>query len=720
MQAIILAAGRGERIASDEYDLPKVMRMACGKPILQYVLHNTSFVPKQNVVLVVGFKKEGILARFGDEYPVAVQEEQLGTGHAVKCAKDVLLTQEDDILVCAGDMPLLTQETYALLVKAHERSGADCTLLTVKAPNSGLSYGRILREEGVFTDIIEYEDCTPEQRMIDELNVGVYVFKGSVLFPMLDQLKLDNAKGEYYLTDIPRLMLKDGKVEICEITNPNEVYGVNTQEELEFCEKILQNYQETEKEEPRWFGTGGWRAIIGDEFTKANIQILSQAIARDMRDNGCTAIVIGHDRRFLSDKAAIWAAEIFAGNEIVVYFISRIAPTPLVMFTVANSGVEYGIAITASHNPAEYNGIKVFTTGGRDADVKVTRRFERIIMQEAKVKSLEYSQGVRQGIIQIIDPTNEYMDRIISLIDMEAIRSRGLRILLDPMFGVSKTPLQTILMTARCDVDIINENHDALFGGRLPSPTATTLARLREIVVEKGYDLGIGTDGDADRIGIIDNMGRFIHPNEIMVMLYYYLMKYKGWRGDCVRNVSTTHILDKIARDFGATCHEVPVGFKNISSKMEETDAIIGGESSGGLTVRGHILGKDGIFASVLITEMISFTQKEIPAFLKEIRDLYGRAEMIEYDTYFSEQKKTQIQDLLFGELALPEKWKQNENIEKVSYMDGCKVYFTNGGWISVRFSGTEPLLRIFCEMETKEDAREITEDLLGFLGLSL
>ena len=453
------------------------------------------------------------------------------------------------------------------------------------------------------------------------------------------------------------------------------------------------------------FGTGGWRAIIGDDFIKSNVVQLAQAISNEMKGD-IKGIVIGYDRRFLSDMAAKWAAEVLAANNIKVYFIDRIAPTPLVMFTVKMKGTLYGMAVTASHNPAEYNGIKVFTQGGRDADVEVTRVFEKDIEAGVEVKSMDFDLAVKQGKIILCDPTNEYLDSIISMINMDAIRNAHLRVLLDPMYGVSKTSLQTILMTARCEVDIINDRHDTLFGGKLPSPSAATLTKLRDMVVERHYDIGIATDGDADRIGIIDDKGNFIHPNDILALLYYYLLEYKGWRGDVVRNIATTHILDAIAADYGQHCYEVPVGFKYISSKMEEVDALIGGESSGGLTIRGHIRGKDGIFASSLLVEMICVTGKKLSEILDEIYAKYGKRAMSEYDTKFSKEKKEELIRRLFEEKELPQ---FGLDIDKVSYADGCKVYFKNGGWIIARFSGTEPLIRIFCEMPTKEQANSIS-----------
>ncbi len=463
------------------------------------------------------------------------------------------------------------------------------------------------------------------------------------------------------------------------------------------------------------FGTGGWRAIIGDEFTKENVCKLTQAMADEMTENGFDKIVMGYDRRFLSDMAAKWAAEVFAGNGIRVFFMKKDVPTPMVMYGVKTMCTKYGMAVTASHNPAEYNGIKVFTEGGRDAAEEVTELFEKRMEKGVDVRKIPFEKAVEQGIIELGDLSNQFIDSIISMIDMEAIKKRNLKVLLDPMFGVSRTSLQTILMTARCDVDIINDRHDTLFGGRLPSPSAKTLTRLRDMVVEGKYDVGIATDGDADRIGIIDDRGDFIHPNQIMCLLYYYMLRYKGWEGDVVRNLATTHLLDRIADAHGFKCHEVPVGFKHISSKMEETDALIGGESSGGLTIRGHIKGKDGIFASSLLVELICVTGKSLSTLLDEIYGSFGKLEMCETDYKFTHEKKEELEKLLFEDKKIPD---FGVEIEKVSYRDGLKVYFKNGGWIIARFSGTEPLIRVFAEMEKVEDAWKICDKMQAFLGL--
>lgn len=467
------------------------------------------------------------------------------------------------------------------------------------------------------------------------------------------------------------------------------------------------------------FGTGGFRAIIGDEFTKANIELLTQGLANLIIHKGLNQypVVIGFDRRFLSMTATKWCAQVLAGNGIETHVITEQAPTPLIMFTVKSMHTKYGLAITASHNPAEYNGIKVFTEGGRDASKEDTDDIEQEInkINAQDVKRLDYEKALNSQLIKEINPKNEYIDKILSFLDIEKIRERQPKILLDPMYGVGKTSLQTVLITSRCDIDVIHDRHDPLFGGRLPAPTNDTLKRLSLMVTEGGYDLGIGTDGDADRIGLVDSTGKFIHPNNILVLLYYYLHEYKHWKGPVVRNIATTHLLDKLADSFGEKCYEVPVGFKHISSKMDETDALIGGESSGGLTVRGHISGKDGIYAAALLVEMMCVMGKPFAEILDDIYNMYGKHEMAEFDSKFSIDKKEELQDVLFYKKVLPD---FPIEIEKVSYLDGCKVYFKNGGWIICRFSGTEPLIRIFCEQDSIEKAKELIDIMRNFLNI--
>ena len=467
------------------------------------------------------------------------------------------------------------------------------------------------------------------------------------------------------------------------------------------------------------FGTGGWRAFIGEEFTKDNVRLVAQALSNIMINEQAQekGFVIGYDRRFLSDKAGKWFAEIVAANGIKVSFIDRFVPTPIVMFQAKEMGCIYSACITASHNPADYNGIKVFIEGGRDADEIITQKIEQQIthLTQQDVSSVDFEEALNDGCIEIINPMNAFVDSIIDKIDMDSIKKANLRVLIDPMFGVAKNALQTVLISARCDVDVINDGENPSFGGLMPSPNAATLYRLKHLVAHDGYDIGIGTDGDADRLGIIDEKGHFIHPNEVLLLLYYYLLEYKGWKGSVVRNIATTHLLDKVAADHGEKSFEVPVGFKHISSQMEADDSLLGGESSGGLTIRGHIKGKDGVFASSLLVEMISVTGKKLSEMLDEIYAKYGYAYTAEGDCTFKVSGKEALYNKIYIEKQLPE---FEYEIEKVSYEDGAKVYFKNGGWVIARFSGTEPLLRIFAEMEDQLTAEKVLNEMKAFLSL--
>ena len=467
------------------------------------------------------------------------------------------------------------------------------------------------------------------------------------------------------------------------------------------------------------FGTGGWRAVIADEFTKANIRLLTAGLCGLMhaeRLDG-SQVCVGYDRRFLSKEAAHWAAEVLAGYGYLTMMVNRSSPTPLIMFTVKQLELPYGMAITASHNPAVYNGIKVFTAGGRDADQTVTARIEEHIaaVDPEKIPSVDYDEALRLGLIQEIYPFNEYIDSILQFVDVEKIKKSRLRIAIDPMYGVSQSCLRTILLTCRCDVDVIHEQHDTLFGGKMPAPSEDTLRLLSNFVVDNCCNLGIATDGDADRLGVIDENGHYIPANTLLVLLYYYLLQYRGWKGPCVRNNSTTCLLDRVAADFEEVCYEVPVGFKHISAKMAETGAIIGGESSGGLAVRGHIAGKDGIYSAALLVEMLAVTGKSVSQLYREIVRKYGMLFYEDAAYSMSPVRKEELWQLLYGEKLLPD---FGAEITHVSYDDGCKVYFSDDSWVICRFSGTEPLLRIAAEGNTKAQAAGYLQSWKTALGL--
>ena len=471
------------------------------------------------------------------------------------------------------------------------------------------------------------------------------------------------------------------------------------------------------------FGTGGWRAVIGSDFIERNICLVTEGICALMREQGKVGkpLIVGYDHRFLSDVAAKWMAEVFAANGVTVWFMNRSAPTPLVMHMVMKEKLYYGVEITASHNPADYNGIKLIVEEGRDAPLETTSRLEKLIAGiEAKGQPsprMPFKEACEAGLVVYREnPFNDFIDDILDVLDVQAIRKHGARVLFDPMYGSGTYPLMVILCTARCTVDMIHNTRDAHFGGHLPAPSVSGLGELRNRVVAGKYELGIAFDGDGDRLGIIDGNGRYMNANEILVMLYWYLHEFKGWKGPVVRNLATTHMLDVMAADFGETCYEVPVGFKYISSKIDEVDAVLGGESSGGLTVRGHIHGKDSIYAASLFVEMISAVGKSPSEIMDDLERKYGHFELIEDNIVFTVEQKATVNRIIFEEMKLPFFGKP---VDLVSYEDGCKVYFADNSYVICRFSGTEPLLRIFAEAGDAETAKGYIQAFRDLLALA-
>ena len=464
------------------------------------------------------------------------------------------------------------------------------------------------------------------------------------------------------------------------------------------------------------FGTGGWRAIIGDDFIRENVNRVAQAIYEILIEDKLTdkPVMIGYDRRFLSEPGARWLAEVFAANGIEVLMMKRSAPSPLIMHTVQKKGLHCGIEVTASHNPPEYDGLKVIVEEGRDAPVEVTDRIEKYIARKSEIKKVDFKDAVESGKVQFIkNPFNDFIDDILSVLDTEAIKRKGLRVLFDPMHGSGTYPLEVILNTCRCTLDIINSDKDAYFDGGYPAPSEDTLRPLVDKVIRGGYDFGIAFDGDGDRLAIIDSTGRYVSMNEIIVMLYWYLHEKKGWKGPVVRNISTTYILDRMAKSFGEECIEVPVGFKWVSAAIDKYNAVLGGESSGGLTVRGHINGKDAIYAVSLFAEMLSVTDMSVQEISSLIARNWGRSVFLDIALRFSTEDKVRITKALMEEKRLPS---FDKKVEKISYMDGCKVFFEDDSYVICRFSGTEPLLRIMAEASTKEEAQILLDTFDTFV----
>jgi phosphomannomutase len=721
-KAVILAAGKDALDAEGR----SIMLSPLGdRSVLECVLENTlEVVPAQDITVVVGYRREDVCPHLGDQYHYVVQESQSGTGHAVLQAARHLRNFDGNLLILYGDTPLFRPGSIRGLLNRHDLKQAHLTLLTAVLDRQ-LPYGRIIRDAGGrIMDIIEDSEASPEVREIRECNVGAYVVSASAIFSALEKLSPSPRDGEYRLTDCVHQLIRAGlRVESYRIYDPDEVQGINCAEDLAEAEFILQKrlFRPRRQEERNLvtFGTGGWRAIIGEGFTMHNVRRLSQALANEITRQGAEdrGVIIGYDRRFLSRQAAEASAEVFGGNNIQTILLNEDAPTPLVTYATAARAAAYGLVFTASHNPPEWNGLKVFRSDGALLLDEETQRIEAETnaLTPDDVIKLELDIALEAGIVRRGDFTNDYVDAVEALIDLQTIRNAGLKVIVDPMYGVGQLTLGTVLTEARCRVTFIHERHNPLFGGRSPAPNPEALRLLTSTMRDDhGYDLGLAMDGDADRIAIVDELGEYISINDVLLLLYWYMHEVRGERGGVVRNLATSHLLDRLAHRLGEECYEVPVGFKHVVSTMVEHQALLGGESSGGLTIRGHILGKDGIFAAALVVEMRARTGKKISELRSTVYDLTGRLYTLE-ETFPATPEMR---------IAVPRKLREAPcthvgpyPVIRVSHMDGTKLYLENDNWALLRFSGTEPVLRLVVEADSEGKAQELMAWLKQFVA---
>ncbi len=714
LKAIVLAAGPGEE-ENNGSPYFKILEPLGGRKIIDYVIEMVlRFVTPDDLYIVVGYRREQVQTHLGNKFHYVTQEELLGTGHAVLQVAGQLSAYQGDLLILYGDTPLFRPASIRGMLNRHRLKEADLTLFTAIV-SQPLPYGRIIRDaNGRIMDIIEESEASSEVREIQELNIGAYVARAPAMFAALRQMEQNAHRGKLRLTDSVHQFIRSGKRVISYRSyDPDEILGINTPEDLKQAEFILQKRYFRPSHPASGsnihFGTGGWRAIIGEGFTMRNVRRLCQALANQItrQNQESRGVLIGYDRRFLADRAATAAAEVFAGNNISVILLTEDAPTPLITYATATQHTALGLAFTASHNPPEWNGLKVFRG---DGSLLLTEETDRI---EAEANRLTASQVIRTdfdialdaGIVRYADFTNDYVDAVESLVDMQVIRQAGLRVIIDPMYGVGQVTMDTLLTEGRCRVTTIHGRHDPLFGGRSPAPNFKALGTLISTIKEGRYDLGMATDGDADRIAIVDERGNYIHINDVLLLLYYYLHETKGLRGGVVRNLATTHLLDRLAAHFGETCYETPVGFKHIIAAMQQHNALLGGESSGGLTIRGHILGKDGILAAALIVEMLARTGLKISALLEQVYAITGRLYALEENTPATSEMK----------IIIPRKLREMQierigdyPVQGISHLDGTKFMLENDNWLLLRFSGTEPVLRIFAEADSPEKAREL------------
>lgn len=450
------------------------------------------------------------------------------------------------------------------------------------------------------------------------------------------------------------------------------------------------------------FGTSGWRGIISDDFTFANVKIVCQAIADLIKTKkGPKSVIIGGDARFLSDKFSDAAAGVMAGNGIKALLCDRDTPTPVIAFEIIRRKASGGINFTASHNPPEYNGLKFSPSWGGPATPDDTDKIEANIRKVKVVKTVNKEEAVKRGLISVFDPKPFYLKRIKEIADFSAIKKSKMKIVADPLFSTGRGYLDTLLQEAGADVTVINDKKDVLFGGFPPEPAEKNVADLIAAVKKEKAVLGVATDGDADRYGIIDSDGSYIPANKILPLLLDYLVVSRPkWSGCTIRSVATSHMLDRVAKLHDVELRETPVGFKYIGEIMTKEDIIIGGEESNGLTVHGHVPEKDGIIACLLVAEMAACTKKNLKTLLAALEEKTGPFFNTRKNFRLTEDKKhalvKRLDEFRFGKIG-------NYEVKQHITVDGHKFMLGEDTWVMTRMSGTEPIVRLYGEAKSKK-----------------
>ena len=487
------------------------------------------------------------------------------------------------------------------------------------------------------------------------------------------------------------------------------------------------------------FGTDGWRGIIADDFTFENVRLVTQAICDylktkrtkdkgrraqtkeispsfDLRPSTFPGVVVGYDTRFLSQEFAKACTEILVANDISVYFHEEPRPTPMVAFAIKAYQAAGAIMFTASHNPAQYNGIKFIPDYAGPATTKITSQIEGNIkkIKTANAKQRPRTSSVSQDktenilkspLVELIDPSEQYLDHLKSLLNFDILQRQKLKVILDPLYGAGQGVMDALFQAAGCQTESIHANKDALFGSMSPDPSYENLKQLAQEVLKKKADLGLALDGDGDRFGVVDSNGSYVFPNQALALAAVHLLKTKKLKGAIVRSVATTHLLDKIASEYGVDLIETPVGFKHVGEMMRKKTVVLGGEESAGLSILGHIPEKDGILADLLLAEMSAYEKKPLSLLLEEIYKQYGYHVTSRMDVNCSDPKKTQFFESLKNN---PPAFVGDLRVEKLDDKDGIKLYLSHQNWVLFRASGTEPLVRIYVEASSKEYLQEL------------
>ena len=451
------------------------------------------------------------------------------------------------------------------------------------------------------------------------------------------------------------------------------------------------------------FGTDGWRAVISDTFTFANLRLVAQAIADYVLEetgNGQPEVVVGFDTRFLSDRYATEVARVMAGNGIVAHLTRADAPTPAISYSVVHKEATAGVMITASHNPPRYNGIKLKAAFGGAALPEQSDRVEAFLTRNQEVAHgpnvMDYQVALDQGLIRRFDPAWAYYEHLSRLVDLDVISDGELRVVADAMYGSGRKCFADMLARTRCRMYEIRGEMNPGFGGIHPEPMAHYLSALGAAMQSYHADVGLATDGDGDRIGAMDAHTNFVDPHHIFALALRYLVEERGWSGTVVKTVSITRMVDRLAARYGLPLVETPVGFNHIADHMLNEDVLIGGEESGGICIKGHIPEGDGVLMGLLLLEIVSAAGVPLHELVAGLQADVGPTHYTRRDVPLRRPiAKAEMVARLTGDVPVS---LGGQEIVEVKTLDGVKYLLADDSWLLIRPSGTEPVLRVYAE----------------------
>jgi alpha-D-glucose phosphate-specific phosphoglucomutase len=461
------------------------------------------------------------------------------------------------------------------------------------------------------------------------------------------------------------------------------------------------------------FGTDGWRAVISDMFTFENLRVVAQAVADYVRElcyGEEPEVVVGFDTRFLSDRYAREVARVMAGNGVVAHLTRADAPTPAVSYAIVEKQAHAGVMITASHNPPRYNGLKLKAAFGGSVLPEQAQQIEALLTRNQRDSRgpnlMAFDEATDAGLIRRFDPAWAYYQHLSTLVDLDAVSTGELRVVADAMYGSGRGAFRDLLSRTRCSLYEIRGEMNPGFGGIHPEPAEHNLQALVAALQAHHAHIGLALDGDADRIGAMDAQGHYVDPHHIFTLVLRYLVEVRGARGAVIKTVSTTRMVDRLAKRYDLPLYETPVGFNHIAKHILEGDVLIGGEESGGISIRGHIPEGDGILMGLLLLEIMADAGEPLHVLIRDIQETYGPTHYTRQDLPLGRpvskpQMVTRLQEMAPANLA-------GQSVVEVQVIDGVKYLLADDAWLLIRLSGTEPVLRVYAEGHNEKEVEAL------------